>query len=595
MASWLEAQGDLSQLSETETFKNRSRGLYGTIAADLATPSDHFSEESVQLLKHHGSYQQDNRDERKARKKAGLDWHYSMMLRTKFPGGILNAEQYLLCDELCDKYGQGDIRATSRQDFQFHGVIRGNFRPLIHDLNKLGQITSLGGCGDVVRNTMANPVADIDLAYKDCGLDLIQLAQRISDATLPTTRSYYELWLDNERATVHPDGTVTYGGETEEVEDPLYGVQYLPRKFKIGVGTDFDNSCDLYTQDLGIMALTEIGKIIGYEILAGGGLGFSHTLERTYPRAASHVAFVETVDEVLEITIAIVKVQRDYGERTDRKQARLKYTIDRLGVPAFQEKIYEYAAKRFAAPRNVKPSDQPDYLGWHKQIQPGLNYVGVWVENGRLKDLENSFQFRSGLRAIIAKYRPSVRVTPHHNIILANIKDEDVHDVQQMLNEYKLPTDQGISTLRRMEMACPALPLCGLAMSESERVFPSIMEGLEQAGHGDAKVIIRMTGCPNGCARSSSSEIGLIGKGVKQYVLTVGADYVGTRVNEILIPKIKEEEIVPRIAQMLTLWKEQRTEGEGFGVWSHRVGIEKLRDLLGIVVVKKAGADEDAE
>lgn len=593
MASWLEAQGDLSQLSENETFKSRSVGLYGTIAADLAQPSDHFSEESVQLLKHHGSYQQDNRDNRKARKKEGLDWEYSMMLRTKFPGGIVTAEQYLLCDELCDKYGQHDIRATSRQDFQFHGIVRGNFRPLIADLNKLGQITSLGGCGDVVRNTMANAVADIDLAYKDCSVDLIALAQRISDATLPTTRAYYDLWLDDKKATVHDDGTVTFGEGPSDVEDPLYGKQYLPRKFKIGIGTDFDNSCDLYTQDVGIMAITEQGKIVGYEILAGGGLGFSHTLERTYPRAASHVAFVETADEAIEITLAIVKVQRDHGDRTDRKQARLKYTIDKMGVPAFQQEIYKYAGRTYAPPRNIQPSDQPDYLGWHKQIQPGLNYVGVWVENGRLKDFPGGYQFRTGLRTIIAKYKPSVRVTPHHNIVLANIKDEDVHAVQQLLNEYKLPTDKGISTLRRLEMACPALPLCGLAMSESERVFPAIMDGLEKAGHADDKVIIRMTGCPNGCARSASAEIGLVGKGVKQYLLTVGADFVGTRVNETLMPKLKEDEIVPRVSQMLNLWKEHRADGEGFGVWAHRTGIEKLRELMGVVVTKKAAAEDE--
>lgn len=593
MASLLDAQGDLSQLAENETFKARSGGLYGTIAADLAEDKDHFSEESIQLLKHHGSYQQDNRDHRKERKKAGLDWEYSMMLRTKFPGGLLNADQYLLCDELADKYGQGDIRATSRQDFQFHGVVRGNFRPLIADLNRLGQITSLGGCGDVVRNTMANPVSDIDPAYKDCGADLIALAQRISDATLPTTCSYYDLWLDDEKVTLSPDGTVIYHGRSEEREDPLYGKTYLPRKFKIGIGTDFDNSSDLYTQDLGIMAITEQGKLQGYEILAGGGLGFSHTLERTYPRAASHVAFVHTPDEVLEITLAIVKVQRDYGDRTDRKQARLKYTIDRLGVPRFQELVNDYAGKTFAPPTNKKPSAQPDYLGWHKQIQPGLNYVGVWVENGRIKDIEGGHQFRSGLRAVVEKFRPSIRVTAHHNMVLANIADADVPAVQAMLDAYKLPTDKGISTLRRMEMACPALPLCGLAMSESERVFPKIMEGLEQAGHGDDPVVIRMTGCPNGCARSSSSEIGLIGKGVKQYVLVVGADYVGTRVNEILIPKVKEDEIVPRISQMLTLWKEQRSEGQGFGEWAFATGIEKLRDLLGVVVVKKAASEDE--
>jgi len=598
MASLVDSKGDLEQLSGNETFKDRSGGLYGPVAEDLATAKDYFEEESIQILKHHGTYQQDNRDLRKSRQKAGLDKAYSMMLRTKFPGGLLTAEQYLLCDDLADKYGQGDIRATSRQDFQFHGVLRGNLRPLIADLNKLAQITSLGGCGDVVRNTMANPVSDIDVRYKDCSEDLIALGQRISDETLPKTRSYYDLWLNDQKATVNPDGSVTYAENLrEDTEDPLYGKLYLPRKFKIGVGADFDNSVDLYTQDLGIMAVTEDGKIVGYEILAGGGLGYSHTLERTYPRAASHVAFVRTEDEVIEATLAIVKIQRDYGERTDRKQARLKYTIDRMGVEAFIEKLHAYVGRKLDPPTNRKPTAQPDYLGWNKQIQPGLNYVGVWVENGRIKDFENSYQFRTGLRVVIEKFRPSVRVTPHHNIVLANIKDADVDAVQALLDEYKLPTDKGISTLRRMEMACPALPLCGLAVSESERFFPKVMEGLEAAGHGDAAVIIRMTGCPNGCARSSSSEIGLIGKGPGRYVLTVGADYAATRVNTILAPVIKEDEIVPHISKLLSTWKAERAEGEGFGDWAHGRGIESLRTLLGIVVKPKAAsaAETDAE
>ena len=283
---------------------------------------------------------------------------------------------------------------------------------------------------------------------------------------------------------------------------------------------------------------------------------------------------------MIDILIAIIKVQRDFGERTDRKQARLKYTIDRMGLDTFVAKIEEYAGKKFGAPRNVKPTDQPDYLGWNKQIQAGMNYVGVWVENGRVKDFDGSFQFKTGLRAVIEKFKPDVRVTAHHNLVLANIKDEDVDAVQAMLDEYKLPTDKGISTLRRLEMACPALPLCGLALSEAERYFPSVVEGLEAAGHGDANVIIRMTGCPNGCARSNSSEIGLVGKGPGRYVIHTGGCYNGTRVNEILLPVVKEEDVIPNLAGLLNLWKAHRAEGEGFGDWSKNIGVEKLREML---------------
>lgn len=580
MANLIESNGDLEHLSGVETFKNRSGGLYGPIAEDLAAKTDHFSDESVQILKHHGSYQQDNRDIRKARQKEGLDKAYSMMLRTKFPGGDLTAEQFLFCLDMAAKYGQDDFRITSRQDFQFHGVVKTNFRPLIADLNKLAKITSIGGCGDVVRNTMANPVADIDPRYKDYVTDLVKMAHTISDATLPKSKAYYDLWLNDEKAVVQEDGTVQYVKDLrEETADDLYGKQYLPRKFKIGIGTDFDNSSDVYTQDVGVIAVTEGGKIAGYEILAGGGLGYSHTKKNTYPRAASPVAFVSE-DEVLDIVLAIIKVQRDYGDRSDRKQARLKYTIDHMGLAAFVAKVEEYAGKKFGAPRNVQPTDQPDYLGWHKQIQEGMNYVGVWVENGRVKDFEGSFQFKTGLRAVIERFKPDVRVTAHHNLVLANIKDADVDAVQTMLDEYKLPTDKGITTLRRLEMACPALPLCGLALSEAERYFPSVMDALELAGHGDCDVIIRMTGCPNGCARSSSSEIGLIGKGPGRYVIHTGGCYNGTRMNEILLPVVKEEDVVPTLGGLLSLWKANRAEGERFGDWSQKVGVDALRGML---------------
>lgn len=582
MANLIECNGDLSVLSGVETLKAQSGGLYGDLAAELSAPTDHFSEDAVSLLKHHGSYQQDNRDNRKARKKQGLDKEYYMMVRTKFPGGRISGKQYLICDELCDELGQHDLRITSRQGFQFHGVVKRNFRPLINKLNTIGHMTTQGGCGDVVRAVVANPVADIDPKYKDCQADLIELATIIKDRTLPSGNAYFDLFLNDKKVSIGADGSLVYAQEMREpVEDPLYGTQYLPRKFKIGVAIDFDNSIDVYTQDLGILAVTENGRIVGYEILAGGGLGFSHSQEKTYPRAASHVAYVQQ-EEIWPIVEAIIKVQRDYGDRTDRRQARLKYTLDALGLETFQQKIYEYAGRTFEQPRHVKPTAQPDYLGWHQQFQPGFNYVGVWVENGRVRDFEGSYQFKSGLRAIVEKFNCDVRLTAHHNVVLGYIRDEDVAAVQAYLDEYQIPTDKTIETIRRQEMACPALPLCGLATSEAERAFPTLMEGLIKAGYGEDDVIIRMTGCPNGCARSSSSEIGIIGKGPERYVLTVGGDYNGTRVNTMLIPTIKFDELVPTIGRLFDLWKEQRHEGEKFGDWSHRTGNEKLREMLAL-------------
>lgn len=590
MANLIESNGDFDQLSGLETLKATSGGLYGTIAEDLGSPTDHFQDSNTQLLKHHGTYQQDNRDLRMARKKEGLGKKYTMMVRTKFPGGQISAAQYLICDGLSAKYGQNDMRITSRQDFQFHGVVKGNLRPLIHDLNRLAQICTLGCCGDVVRNTVATPVADIDPAYAACGADLMAMAREISDATLPATKAYFDLWLNDEKAVVNPDGTVTFAKDLRrETEDPLYGKQYLPRKFKVGFCADFDNAIDVYTQDLGFIAATESGKIVGYEVIAGGGLGYSHTLEKTYPRLATPLAFVQA-DEIMPIVKAVIAVQRDYGDRTDRKQARLKYTIDRMGEEIFREKVYEYAGRTFAPPRRIRPTDQLYYLGWHKQIQSGLNYVGVWVENGRLRDFDGGPRFKSGLRAVAERFQPDMRATPHHNMILANIPDADVAAVQAMLDEYGLPTDKNVSPLRAREMACPALPLCPLALAEAERALPGIMEELEALGHGDAEVSIRMTGCPNGCARSATAEIGIVGSGKDRYVLQTGGDHNGTRLNTLFAADLKPVDLAPAIGRLLDLWKQERAPGEGFGAWSHRVGVESLRERAGYTAEGKVAS-----
>ncbi|MFP4500209.1 MAG: NADPH-dependent assimilatory sulfite reductase hemoprotein subunit [Candidatus Hydrogenedentota bacterium] len=589
MANLKESKGDIEQLSAVERIKHDSNGLYGPISAELGQDADHFSEESVQVLKHHGTYQQDNRDVRRERKKQGLDKLYTMMVRTKFPGGWLSGRQYQVCDDMSTKYGQGDIRITTRQGFQFHGVVKGHLWPIIHDLNTLGAMTTLGGCGDVVRNTMASPVADIDPRYAEAGQDLMALAKRISDHFLPRSTSYYDLWVDGEKVAVRDDGTVVHekGKPEEPPDEPLYGRQYLPRKFKIGIGADFDNSVDLYTQDVGVMAVTDdAGHITGYEILAGGGLGFSHTKSETYPRAATPLSFVQHYD-VVPICEAIVKVQRDFGERTNRKQARLKYTIDRMGFDTFRQKVEEYAGRSLDPSEGVQPTDQPDYLGWHKQIQPGLNYVGIWVENGRVKDIEGSWQYKTGLRAIIEKFLPDVRLTPHHNVILNNIADDHVDAVKAMMQQYNLPTHEDISPLRRWEMACPALPMCPLAQSESERMMPGLIMELEDAGYGGLDIMFRTTGCPNGCARSVVSEIGLVGKGPNRYILYTGGDYNGTRIGQELIPTLKHEDVVSTFGKLFDTWKAQREDGERFGDWAHRLGADRVREEAGIDIGKK--------
>jgi len=583
MSEQTNAGADSPKLSAVEGIKKASHGLYGDLVKEIGDANPFLSDDSIQLIKHHGSYQQDNRDTRTARKKQGLDWEYSFMIRTKFPGGAISAEQYLLCDDLCGKYGQNDMRITSRQDFQFHGVVKGNLRPLIHDLNKFAQITTFGGCGDVVRNTMAAPVADIDQRYAKSGADLLELSRKVSEHFMPKTKSYYDLWIDDEKVVVKEDGTFEIGTISEPVEDPIYGTVYLPRKFKIGIAADFDNSVDVYTQDIGVIAVTENGAIVGYEVLAGGGLGYTHRKPETYARAATPLAFVGE-DDVIPLMEAIVKVQRDHGGRENRRHARLKYLVDDWGWEKFAKTVFEYACKTYPAPRGIKPTDQPDYLGWHKQIQPRLNYVGVWVENGRVRDFDGSYQFRSGLRAIVDRFRCAVRLTPHHNIILANIRDEDVEAVQALLDEHGIPTDQGISQLRRLEMACPALPLCGLALSESERAMPGIIHDIEAAGHGDADVIIRMSGCPNNCSRPRSAEIGIVGSGSDRYVIYTGGDFNGTRLNELVAEKLSGADIAAAVSRLLGAWKSSRVNGERFGDWSYRIGVDGVKQHLAGVV-----------
>lgn len=565
------------KLSKVEGIKSESLGLYGDIAEEVAADIPAFSEPQVQLLKHHGTYQQDNRDVRTERKKQGLEKEYRMMLRTKFPGGGISAEQYLICDDLADKYGQSDLRITSRQCFQFHGVVKGNLRPLINSLNKLAEITSIGACGDVVRNTIAPAVADIDSAYV---VDLQALARKISAHFIPATSSYFDIWLDDEKVVVGPEGKIEYNNlfKKEIKEDPIYGKSYLPRKFKIGICTSFDNSVDVFTNDAGIIAVIDDGALLGYEILVGGGLGHTHRKESTYPRLSTPIAFVQE-DEIIPLLEAIVKVQRDYGGRADRKQARMKYLIDQWGMEKFRAEVIKYAGRDFPAPKGIMPSAQPDYLGWKKQSQAGLNYVGLWIENGRIRDFD-TFKFRSGIRKIVEQFKPSIRLTPHHNIVLANIADADVDAVQAILDDHSIPTNKGISTLRRLEMACPALPLCGLAMAEAERVIPDMAEIIEQGGHADADVVWRVSGCPNNCSRPRTAELGIIGSGADRYIIYTGGHKEGLRLNQALAEKLTAKGVGELTVQLFDAWKADVINGETFGDWSDRIGIDGLKSRI---------------
>lgn len=565
----------IEELSKIEKLKLSSHGLRGQVAEELAdenTPN--VSDDSYQLMKHFGMYQQDDRDTRIERKRAGLDKEWSFMIRTKIPGGVATAEQYLAMDAVAGKYANGTIRLTTRQTIQFHGVIKGTLKPLVTDLNTT-LLSTYGACGDVVRNTMADPVADIspDPIYR-CADEMIEMAKRISDRYLPKSCGYYDIFIDDENLTEQLAPKAT----RDEIED-VYLDLYMPRKFKIGITVPENNSVDIFTQDLGLVALQdENGKLYGYNILAGGGLGHGHGKKETFPRAADPICFVKPED-VLDAVHAVITIQRDYGNRQDRKQARLKYVLHNFGVEWFKKTMEERVGKPLDPPVEIGEHDwgYDDHVGWHEQ-KDGLLYLGIFIENGRIKDTAEHQQ-RTAIRQVVEKFRPQVRITPQQNIVLSHIKPEDKEVIQSILESAHISTGNGwLSNLRKHEIACVALPTCGLALAESERVLPNLIDELEKLGHGEEKIHIRMSGCPNSCSRAPMSEIGIIGRAPGKYNLYLGGDYEGTRTNTIYKETMKFEELAPEISRLIKKWRAERNEGEAFGDYCHRIGVEALAD-----------------
>lgn len=565
----------LDKKSGAERLKLSSRGLRGNVRGEMLDESvPMVSDDSTALMKQFGMYQQDDRDTRNTRKKAGLEKDYSFMIRTKLPGGVATPEQYLILDDIATQFGTGSLRITTRQTVQFHGVGKLKLQSVVRALNSR-LLTTYGACGDVVRNVMSCPVADIDPTPEWLGREAFtDLSKVITLRTLPRTMAYYDIFIngekDNEQAPV--------ANLRDESED-LYGPSYMPRKFKIGLTIPQDNCVDVFTQDLGLVAL--LGgdhKVRGYNILAGGGLGASHGNKETYPRAATPICFV-TTDEVLRAVDAVITAQRDYGNRTDRKRARLKYLLDELGADWFREEMSRRMALALPAAESIPDSAWAvhDHLGWHEQRQPGLFYVGIFIENGRIIDHDGR-KMRTNLRRIVEKFRPQVRMTPQQNILFANIAAQHVAEISRILADTGLSTgNDGLSNLRRHEISCVALPTCGLALAEAERVMPSVIDRLEEMGFGGENITIRISGCPNSCSRAPMAEIGIIGRAPNKYNLYVGGDHEGTRLNELLKETVLLDELPIEIGKLITRWRAERHDGEDFGDWSHRIGVEGLR------------------
>jgi sulfite reductase (ferredoxin) len=556
-----------SKRSAVELIKENSRQLRGGIAPELAKDSDHFSEQDKQLIKFHGSYQQDDRDARKDRRKEGGGKSYIFMVRCKIPGGKLTAAQYLALDDIAGRYASGTLRITSRQGIQLHGVLKSNLKTTIAGINRC-LLTTLGACGDVNRNVMATPVPFATPVYAK----LQELADRLAAHFAPRSGAYHEIWLDGEKVA---------GGEEPDIE-PIYGKVYLPRKFKVGFALPEDNSIDIFGQDMGFLGIVENGRLVGFNLYAGGGMGMTHGNENTFPHLAQPVCFI-TLDQFLPAAESIIKLFRDHGNRADRKRARLKYVLHDWGIVKFREVYATYVPFSVAPPRPVEIDGFPLFLGWQAQGD-GKYFYGVSIANGRIKD-DGSFRLRTALRALVERWQPRIRLTPMQDLLLCDLPATAIRDIENTLETHGVAPPQRLPLVQQHSMACPAIPTCGLAISEAERVMPNIVAELaaelKRLGLERDKIGVRMTGCPNGCARPYQSDIGIVGRSGDKYALFVGGNLIGSRLNFLVKDLVPLDKIVPTLRPLLENYERHREAGEGFGDYCQRLGQEKARALAG--------------
>jgi sulfite reductase (ferredoxin) len=570
--------------SAVEVIKEQSCALRGNIALELLEDSDHFVEQNKQLLKFHGSYQQEDRDARKARKKEGVGKHHMFMVRCKIPSGKLTAAQYLAVDDLAGKYGNGTVRFTTRQGIQLHGVLKGHLRDTIAGINEC-LLTTLGACGDVERNVVCCPAPH----HHDAVHAFLQeTAVLIATHLAPRSRAYHEIWLNGKPPPGLPE-------QVPDVE-PLYGKAYLPRKFKTGLALPEDNCIDVHAQDLGLLAIVEGGAVVGFNVLVGGGMGMSHGNPNTFPYLARPVCYIPA-RAVLGVAEAVAKLFRDHGNRANRKRARLKYVVHDWGVEKFRAVLSEYVGAPLAEPRPVTVSGLDQHLGWREQGD-GRFYYGLSIESGRVKD-EGPLRLRGGLRKLLERLRCDLRITPNQDLLLCNLEEGHRAEIEQLLAEHGIRRPDEVSPVRRMSMACPAVPTCGLALTESERVLPGILDQLEaelaRLGMPDEKLSVRMTGCPNGCARPYQSDVGIVGRSGDKFTVFLGGRMRGDRLNFQFQDLVPQAQIVPLLSPLLARFKEERQAGESFGDWCHRLGPDKLKALVPEALRKPSKAHAPAE
>ncbi|MCH1918338.1 assimilatory sulfite reductase (NADPH) hemoprotein subunit [Shewanella sp. A3A] len=549
------------KLAANEYIKARSRHLRGTIEEGIADPvTGAISEDDVQVLKFHGTYMQDDRDLRNERKEQKLEPLYSFMLRARVAGGVCSAEQWLAVDDISRQLTTSNsIRLTTRQTFQYHGIPKRNLKALVQGLDR-ATLDAIAACGDVNRNVMCNP----NPVQSELHAEVYEIAKHLSEHMLPHTQAYAEIWLDKEKLL-----------STEEEVEPIYGDTYLPRKFKMAVAIPPDNDVDVYTNDFGLIAVEENGQLVGFNLTAGGGMGSTHGEVETFPRLADDFGFINKAD-VIKFAEAVVTTQRDWGNRVNRKRARLKYTIVDHGYDAFKAEVEKRAGVKFQPKRDVVLYDRGDRFGWVKGIDDQW-HLTFFIECGRIKD-EPGKMLQTGLREIAKVHKGDFRMTANQNMIIAGVPESEKDRIEAMAREYGLLGDV-LTTTREHSIACVALPTCPLAMAESERYFPEFMTKVEalQAKHGisELPIVVRMTGCPNGCARPFAAEIGLVGKAPGRYNLYLGASFEGTRLNKMVRENIQEAEILAELDGLFGRYASERNADESFGDFVVRIGVVK--------------------
>ncbi len=544
---------DNIKLSAIEKIKVASDGLRGSIAQSLQDEiTGAIREDDKAVIKFHGMYEQDDRDRREERAAKKLDRLYTFMIRLRLPGGFISAEKWIAANAIAGENSTGVIKITTRQTIQLHGLLKSKIRPTIQSFNE-AHLDSIATCGDINRNVTC---ASHPMQSKLHG-EVFAFADKISELLMPKTKAYYEIWLDEEKIV-----------DKKEEEDPLYQHSYLPRKFKIGIAIPPNNDSDVFTNDIGLIAIIEDGKLAGFNIAIGGGLSTTHGNAETYARLATVIGFADTEEKILKAVYEILTVQRDNGNRSDRKLARLKYTVDRMGVENYKAEVEKRCGFTLEAARPFIFTSRADYYGWAKG-ENGLWYYTVFVENGRVLDDEKA-ALKTALLEVAKTYKSNFLFTATQNIIISDVKEDDKETIQKILEAFKIiEHTEGASLVRKNSIACVALPTCPLALAEAQRYMPGLLSKIEPLLHqydlDNEDIIIRMTGCPNGCARPYAAEIAFVGTAPGQYNLHIGGDNQGLRLNKKYKESLDETAILGELDGLFGLFKQEKNNGEKFG------------------------------